>query len=91
MDWDFCTESKQVARKDYQCDAMDWICNIGYGENEYDPEDWAAIEKARSEGCKILKGQIYVKVSGKWDGEMSVFRARPEINDICRKYEIYSD
>ena len=50
-----------------------------------------AISKAVAEGCKILKGQRYIKVSGKREGEFAVFRARPEIDAICKKYELYRE
>jgi len=91
MTWDFSVETKPVARKDYYCEGMDWICNVGLGDDEYEPQDLAEINTARSEGSKILKWQRYIKVVGKWEGEFCTFRCRPEINEICKKYELYRD
>lgn len=59
-----------VARKNYHCEASEWIGNtLGFDEREYTPEEWAHIEQAKEKGFKILKGEKYVKVSGKWEGE----------------------
>lgn len=88
MSWDFCDISRQTARKNYNCSAMDWIENAD-DLDELSAEELAAVEKARDEGGMILKGQEYLKVSGKWDGEWSVFRARPEIDAICKKHDFY--
>lgn len=92
MTWDLVTETKPVARKDYHCEASDWIDNtIGWDERDFDEEDRETIRKARAEGCKILKGTQYVKLSGKWEGEFSTFRARADLNAICHKYELYAE
>ena len=88
MCWDFAVHTEQLARKDYRCQASDWI-NSGYCELDFDPEDWQAIMKAKGEGWKILKGTNYLKVKGKWEGEFCVFRARPELDAICHKYDLY--
>ena len=48
-----------VARKDYYCNASDWICNSFLCDEDYDPEDLVTIEKAREENWKILKGTKY--------------------------------
>lgn len=89
MTWEMGTTTTQTARKDYHCQASDWILNAGLSERDYDPVDWAELEKAKSEGWKILKGTEYIKMQGKWDGEFSTFRARPELNAICQKYDLY--
>jgi len=90
--WEFSAETKPTARKDYHCEASDWIINtVGLDEREFEPEDWAKIEEARKNGFKILKGEKYINVSGKWEGEFSTFRAIPELNDICIKYDLYCD
>ena len=80
-----------VARKDYYCNASDWICNSFLCDEDYDPEDLVTIEKAREENWKILKGTKYVKVIGKWNGEFQTFRGRPELDAICHKYDLYQE
>lgn len=89
--WDVATTTTQTARKDYQCEASNWIIECGLGEVNFSFTELRLIAKAKRDGWKIKKGQQYVKVCGKWDGEWSVFRARPEIDDLCQKYDIYKD
>ena len=89
MSWEFETVSTPKARKDYHCDASDWISN--YGEDEFTPEEWGIIQKAKLEKNKILKGTKYHKVTGKWEGEFSTFRARIDLNKICMANDIYEE
>lgn len=91
MSWDFYTLTTPKARKQYTCEAIDWILNDGLDAYEFDEEELAIIEKARSEKWKILKGTKYVKISGKWEGEFCVFRARKDIDEICQDHDIYSE
>lgn len=88
MDWDFATTTTQVARKEYNCDASDWLLNAGL-----DSEDWTDVEreqisKAKKEGWKILKGTEYTKTEGMWEGDFTVYRARPELQKILDKYDM---
>ena len=89
--WEIEEVTYPVARKEYTCQAWDWINNSGLGENEYDPEDWLIIEKARAENFKILKGTKYVCCRGKYDGEFTTFRARLDLHNICLEHELYED
>ncbi len=91
MTWEMERTTQPVARKDYQCQAAFWIDNDGGTEGDYEPEDWAAIEKARAENWMIKKGTQYTKTEGKWEGEFEVFRARLDLDAICNKYDIYQD
>ncbi len=90
--WDFYQVSNPIARKDYECGATYWIdSTLGWDEKEYDEEDRPTIRKAIAEGKKILKGTQYVKVTGKWEGEFDTYRARKDLDDICRKYDLYDE
>ena len=89
--WEIETVTTPVARKDYHCEASDWICNASYPDEDYDPEDLETINKARNESWKILKGQKYLKVSGKFEGEFCTFRARIDLEEVCKKYDLYPD
>jgi len=92
MSWEVSTETHPVARKDYHCQASDWIDNtLGWGEEDYDEDDRAVIKKALSEGCRIISGTKYLKVSGRYDGEFTTFRAREDLHAICEKYDLYED
>lgn len=93
MAWDFYTETNQKARRDYYCDACEILINAAEFNDElaWDPNEWEAIEKARADKWRIKKGSVYTKISGKWDGDFSKFRARPEIDKICSKYDLYDN
>ncbi len=87
------SEQMPVARKDYPCIASIWLREMGFhgtGTNLSFTE-FRSIIKARSHGWKILKGEKYVKQNNIQDGKMVVYRAIPEIHEICLKFDCYSD
>ena len=87
--WDFSEETQPIARKDYHCEASDWLGN--FSDDEFDEEELTVIARARHEGFKILKGERYTKTTGKWEGEFSTFRARIDLNNICIKHNAYDE
>lgn len=89
--WDFSNESFTKARKEYRCDAAEWVVNGIDNDVEFSEDDQAIIDQARSEKWKIKKGTQYVKVEGMWEGEFSVFRARKDLDQICKKYSLYAE
>ena len=89
--WEIETVTYPKARKEYHCQASDCINQCGLCERDFEPKDWLTIKAAEKENYKILKGTKYVKISGKWEGEFSVFRARLDLNDICNKEQLYPD
>ncbi len=92
MSWEIEKTTCPVAEKDYHCEASDWIDNtIGWEEEDFEEEDRPIIRKALSEGLKILKGTEYLMVSGKWEGEFTIYRARKDLDGICQKYDLYPD
>lgn len=90
MTWTVATNSEPVARKEYRCDAAECIHRVA-GESDFDGDDLVAYQQARAEGFKILKGTKYMKTSGFWEGEPSVFRARPDLDALCIKFDLYDD
>lgn len=88
MGWDFYEESEQVARKDYRCDAAEFVIEA-INEGYFSFAEYRTIAKAKRERWQIKKGQKYLKVKGKWDGEFCQFRARPEIDALCHKHDLY--
>ena len=50
--WDFSEETRPIARKDYHCDASDWLSN--FDRDEFDKEELAIIDLAKAENNKIL-------------------------------------
>lgn len=91
MSWEFVTTTYPVARKEYRCEASDWILNCGLGEDDFSPEHWDLIEKARLEKWKIIPGTQYVKAEGKWEGDFTVYRARKDLHQICLDYDLYQE
>lgn len=89
MTWDIATHTEPRARKDYRCDACELLRSIGFDCGT--PEEAKFIDQAKADGYQILKGQRYRKISGIWEGSSSVFRARPQIDDICIKYGLYDE
>lgn len=91
MVWDIANTTIQVAKKEYRCEAFEWINNSDLGEDDFDSSDWIKIQQDAADGGKILPGMRYIKTKGKWEGDWSVFRARYELYEICHKYHIYHE
>ena len=87
MSWSLRTESKPRARKAYDCDACEWLINVG--TDDLSDDELTLYEQAKNESFSIQPGQTYVKVEGIWDGEFTVFRARLEMHALCIKHNIY--
>jgi len=88
MSWDVATNTEPVARKNYMCDACDCFHRMA-DKGDLTPEEEVAYEAAAADGFKIPRGMKYLKTHGFYDGEPSVFRARPDMDAICIKYDIY--
>lgn len=82
--------TKPVARKSYECDACIWL-QEELSHQDFTISDLRQIVKARRDNWRILPGQQYIKQVQKFEGEVVVFRARPEIDAICHKYNLYPD
>ena len=92
MYWGYANNSTPVARKEYHCEASDWIRNgPGIDDSYFTEDEMKVIRKAKAEGWKILKGSKYFKTEGVWDGEWSTFRARVDLNQICLDHDLYGD
>lgn len=87
--WEVYTETRPVARKNYACNAVEYIEPQDNDYFGFTKEEIHIIEYARKFG--IGKHQKYIKVKGRWDGEWVTFRASIDVDEICRKYEIYPD
>jgi len=83
----------QKAKKDYICDACDSLCDYLF-ESEitgFTIAEYRAIVRAKRNRFMIKKGQEYLRQANVCGGDFMVFRAIPEIHDICLKYDIYQD
>lgn len=86
-------ESKHIARKEYTCNASEWIDNGEVLKNLCDYDftfaELRQMVKARNNDWCILPGQEYIKQIGKHEGCFYVWRAIPAIHAICLKHDIY--
>jgi hypothetical protein len=85
MEWEFSKKSTPIARKTYECDACAWLDNMGY-ENFADLSfsDKKLLVKLRKNKL-IMPGEKYLKVTGKFEGEFAVFRAKLTADYLCEK------
>lgn len=89
-------ETKQKARKEYFCNACE---NILYGdsfENLIESGSLTEVEKqallkAKENGYKIQKGEVYLRWACINDGTISTCRAIPAIADICTRLELWAE
>lgn len=84
------SESTPVAKKSHHCDALQYILE-DYEDGTYTYAELRQIAKAKRQRGMILPGQRYLRIVQIYDGDFCVFRAIPEIDDICRKYDLYFD
>lgn len=85
------SETNPIARKAYECNACYYVRILGDGDVDFTITDLRKIVQARRDGWKILPGQRYNKQVQKFEGEIVTVRSRPEIMDICLRYELDED
>lgn len=83
-------QSIPTAKKDYDCEASLFI-QEGIQWGEFTFSEWRSIVKAKQAGWKIKKGEKYVRQFNTNGSETWTFRARPEIHEICLKYDYYQE
>lgn len=92
MTWEMETVTQQVARKDYLCDASVLLMSAtNFDERVFEQSEIGLLRESKASGLKILKGERYMKVSGKWEGEFAVFRSRIGLDVLCAKYGAYDE
>lgn len=79
----------RTARKEHQCNA----CLFLFGDK---PEgltfsEYRACVRAKWANFKILPGERYEEVALIDDDGLTTIRHKPEINDICIKYDYYQE
>lgn len=85
-------EETPVARKDYRCDAVEYVREM-LDQEIFTISDLREIVKARRQGWAIKAGQKYYK-QGQVDEtarQILIFRAIPAMNDLCLKYDLFPD
>ena len=87
---DTVKEQHQRARKDYPCDSCRFIVEYKWSDLNFTLGEWAAITKAKRDGCAIKSGDRYVKQISMAGGFKTVLRAIHSIHAICIKYRLYA-
>ena len=67
------------------------IDESGYGLGDFTKAEMDIIEAARAKKFMIKKGEKYLRVTAEDGGEITVFRAIPELDKICKKYDLYPE
>lgn len=86
--WNVSTITHPKARKEYKCEAYEFIHHVGIGREDLTTLEWESF--TNFDGV-IKKGDVYVNCHGIWEGEPSTFRANLDMDAICQKYDFYED
>lgn len=79
------------SRKQHECMAYHWINQSNFGERDFDPDSWAAIQLFVDGGGCIQPGEIH-KVQRYVDADgFSTFRANLVMHRIACEYDLYPD
>ncbi|HCH7782786.1 hypothetical protein N0754_18830 [Pseudomonas aeruginosa] len=82
----------RVAKLSHPCMASHWFEQSGLGQQDLDPAEWASVLHARSANGQIEPGQQYLyQVNRDSENALVVFKARLEMNAICRRYGLYPE
>jgi len=84
------SETKQVARKTYRCDACEVWRNSSYSEKDVSPDDWLIVQACEADNWKIVVGQEYLKVVYVDDG-ITTYRARLDMHNLCNRLGFFDD
>lgn len=87
-------ESRPVAKKAYHCNACEFLHNVlNDSAFIFTIGEYRAIVKAKRNGWKITAQQRYLKQVqvDPTARQIFVFRAIPEIDDLCWKYDLYPE
>jgi len=87
-------ETIRTARKQYDCDASEWITNYGslstiMEELKMPFSDRRKLVIAHQERYKIYPGTKYIEQIGTFEGDFFHVRGRIDIIEICRKYNLF--
>lgn len=83
-------EARLKARKDHECMACIYLTESGIlDEGELSFSEFREVVKAKRDGFKIKAGQGYIRQFVKCGGDVATVTVRPEIHDICIKYDLY--
>lgn len=82
----------RTARKEYHCDAWHYWVSGGLKPADCtDDAQRATLAAAEADAGHIKPGQKYRYVRGIFEGSMSTWRARADMEDLCRAHHLYED
>lgn len=79
------------AKKEYTCAACDAWMASATNEIGLSSADTEILDLAEADYWRILPGQSYIWMLCVSDSGLSVFRARPAMDDLCRRHYVYDD
>ena len=89
MNIELIREENPRARKEYNCDASAALFDEYVYPDDFEGEEISILLETHSNNSVIKKGDIYIKQINKMNGELYVFRCRPEVLPIYFKYIDY--
>lgn len=81
--------SEQLARRDYPCQACEFILIHVDSLEDVPYRLKRALVLARRQDWKIKKGQKYLRQYNKDGGHTWTFRCIPEMHEICQELDLY--
>ena len=84
-------DEQRTARKFYECDASDYWRNYGPPPEDVTADQKLTLEGAEADKWKIRPGQRYRYVAQTDGRRMEVYRARLDMDSLCRQHDLYDD
>lgn len=81
----------KAARKDHPCSAFWFLSQGDYRNNGFTFAEYRAIAKAVQNKGFIKKGEPYIRQRNTNGSEIWTYKAIPEIDAICIKYNYFED
>ena len=81
--------TNRKARKMHQCNACLFLFEADYRNLGATVSEYRAIANAKQKNGKIYPGETYDEVFYEDGGAVGTFRQKPEIHEICLKYDLY--
>ena len=86
--FELISETTRKARKQYNCMAWDWLCNV-IRDGILTEFELGRIAAHRAHGFKIDVNDEYYCATMKGDNGIYTFRAIPDLHKICIKHDLY--
>jgi len=81
--------TQRTARKQHECNACLFLFEADFRNLGATFSEYRRIAGARMLNGKIMPGEKYEEVFCEDAGAVGTFRQKPEIHEICQKYDLY--